>query len=179
MPPTTDSSFSPAVEPAVAIRLVLGVARLGEADLAGWWSSQGLNPAVRFALAGFRRTGQVVGAQLALLSAERRHRQLLARANAIHLFSPNLPYLGWAQAELAEMKSAGPSGLLDELASWSSVEQAVTALRSSLPAGSTDEAATSAPRFLASMAEHYLAPATAGRQLSADDIDHVEMADKE
>ncbi len=112
------------VEPAAAIRLVLGVSRLGEADLAGWWSSQGLNPAVRFALAGFRRTSSIVGAELALLSATRRHQQVLPRPNAVHLFSPLLPFARWAHAHLAELKSVGESELIDELRSWTTPEDA-------------------------------------------------------
>lgn len=120
--PTAEPSYD--VESMVAIRLVLGVARLGEADLAGWWSSQGLNTAVKFALAGFRRTSSIVGAELALLSAIRRHQQVLPRTNAIHLFSPHLPFTQWAQAHLAELKSIGTSDLVDELRAWTTVEQA-------------------------------------------------------
>lgn len=158
------------VEPALGIRLVLGVARLGEADLAGWWSSQGLNPAVRFALAGFRRTGKVLGAELALLSAERRHRQLLPRASAVHMFSPHVPYLGWAQADLAEQKSAGPSPFLDELSAWSTVEEAVAALRALLSAG------TAKPAQLAVLVGGYLAAGCEGRALAAEDVDHGSVA---
>jgi len=51
-----------AIEPPLAVRVMLGVARLGEAGLRGWWSSQGMNAEVRFALAGFRRTSTAVGA---------------------------------------------------------------------------------------------------------------------
>ena len=112
------------IESTVGIRLLLGVARLGEADLAAWWSSQGLNPATRFALAGFRRTGSIVGAELALLSAVRRHHQVLPRLNAVHLFSPRLPFARWTQAHLAELKSIGTSELIDELRTWTTVEDA-------------------------------------------------------
>lgn len=160
------------VEPALGIRLVLGVARLGEADLAGWWSSQGLNPAVRFALAGFRRTGKVLGAELALLSAERRHRQLLPRASAVHLFSPHLPYLGWAQADLAEQKSAGPSALLDELSAWSTAEEAVAALRAWLP----PPTAEGDPSRIGVLVGGYLAAAAEDRALAAEDVDHGSVA---
>ena len=165
----TSADADPVVEPALAIRLVLGVARLGEADLAAWWSSQGLNPAVRFVLAGFHRTGQVAGAELALLSAERRHRQLLPRANASHLFSPRLPYVSWARADLAEMKSAGASPLLDELSDWATVDEAVATLRSW-------SAAPGNRGHLYRLVEPYLEAATAGRQLSAEDIDLVNGA---
>jgi hypothetical protein len=118
------------VEPTAAIRLVLGIARLGEADLMGWWSSQGLNPAVRFALAGFRRTNSIVGGELALLSAVRRHQQVLPRPNAVHLFSSHLPFVGWANAHVAELKTSGNSDLLDELRTWSTADHAAANLKS-------------------------------------------------
>ena len=172
MIPATGTGSGSTLEPALGIRLVLGVARLGEADLAGWWSSQGLNPAVRFALAGFRRTGKVLGAELALLSAERRHRQLLPRASAVHLFSPHLPCLGWAQADLAEQKSAGPSSLLDELSAWSTVEEAVAALRAWVSSGTAGED----PARLAVLVGGYLAAAGEGRGLEAEDVDHGSVA---
>lgn len=119
---------TPVIAPMVAIRLVLGVARLGEADLNAWWSSQGLNPSVSFALAGFRRTGAVVGAELALLSATRRHDQLLPRRNAVHMFSPHLPFVGWAGAYLAELKSNCTRKLLEELSGWTNLKVAAAAL---------------------------------------------------
>lgn len=174
--PLRDTEDEATVEPADAVRLVLGVARLGEADLTGWWSSQGLNPGVRFALAGFRRTGRVVGAELALLSATRRHRQLLPRTNAVHLFSPHLPYLGWTQAYLAELKSTGPSALLDELSTWVTVEAAVAALREAAPpGGALHEVFLDPKRYLGFLVGQYIAAADAGRTLSADDIDHVDQ----
>ena len=113
-----------AVEPTLAVRLVLGVTRLGEADLEGWWSSQGMNPAVSFALAGFRRTSKVVGAELAVLSATRRHRQILPRDTAVHLFSPYLPFAGWTRAYLAEQKTSGESPIVEELLGWSTRDSA-------------------------------------------------------
>jgi hypothetical protein len=126
---TAESIQPPVVESTAAVRLVLGVARLGEGDLARWWSSQGLNPAVRFALAGFRRTGAVVGAELALLSAARRHHQILPRPNAVHMFSPHVPFIGWTRAYLAELKSDGRSELLEELHTWTSRKLATDTLR--------------------------------------------------
>ncbi|MGH9224895.1 MAG: BrxE family protein [Acidimicrobiales bacterium] len=175
MSSATHADAESPIDPALAVRLVLGVARLGEKDLAGWWSSQGLNPDVRPALAGFRRTGQVVGAELALLSAERRHRQLLPRANALHLFSPLRPYLGWAKAELGELKSAGSSALLAELEGWSTVEEAITGMRPWMPAGTTTRpAAHDDQSEVARLVQPYLVVASAGRQLEAEDIDHGE-----
>lgn len=117
------------IEPTLAVRLVLGVARLGEADLAGWWSSQGMNPAVHFTLAGFRRTSKVVGAELTVLSATRRHRQILPRETAVHLFSPYLPFAGWTRAYLAEQKTSGDSPVIDELRGWLTVDVARSQLR--------------------------------------------------
>jgi hypothetical protein len=124
VPESESAVCTQGIEPDLAIRLVLGVARLGEADLEGWWSSQGMNPAVRFTLAGFRRTGKVVGAELALLSATRRHRQILPRNTAVHLFSPYLPFAGWTQAYLAEQKMSGESALVGELLAWTSIDTA-------------------------------------------------------
>lgn len=154
------------VEPEHAVRLVLGIARLGEVDLAGWWSSQGLNPAVAFALAGFRRTGRVVGAELALLSAVRRHRQILPRDNAVHLFSPRLRYLRWAQAHLAELKTSGRSSLLDELSGWATVgtataiirqwRQAIAPASASRAAGVVTEKDLSDPALFAWLVDGYL-----------------------
>jgi len=122
------------IEPTLAVRLVLGVARLGEADLEGWWSSQGMNPAVRFTLAGFRRTSKVVGAELAVLSARRRHRQILPRDTAVHLFSPYLPFAGWTRAYLAEQKTSGESRVIDELLGWTTSDTARSQLRAWLEA---------------------------------------------
>ncbi|MGQ0678934.1 MAG: BrxE family protein [Actinomycetota bacterium] len=119
----------PTLHPMTAIQLVLGVARLGERDLRAWWSSQGLNPAVRFALAGFRRTAMVVGAELAHLSAVRRHHQLLPRLTAVHLFSPYLPFAGWTFAYLGELKGTGPDDLLEQLARWTAVEAGQDAIK--------------------------------------------------
>lgn len=118
-----------AIEPATALRLVLGVARLGEADLQGWWSSQGMNPAVGYALAGFRRTSKVLGAELAVLSATRRHLQILPRVTAVHLFSPYLPFAGWTRAYLSEQKALRACPIIDELQSWTTIETAQIGLR--------------------------------------------------
>lgn len=123
------SQIDQAVDPMAAIRITLGIARLGERDLRGWWSSQGLNPAVSFALAGFRRTGLVIGAELALLSAIRRHHQVLPRQSAVHLFSPYLPFTGWASSYLAELKSGSSSELITELRSLTDLGAATTKLQ--------------------------------------------------
>ena len=64
------------------VKLVLGVARLGEVDLAGWWGSHGLDRVGRYVLSrSFRRTWQVAALELDILSATRRHNEA-ARAGA-------------------------------------------------------------------------------------------------
>lgn len=99
----------------LAVSVLIGVARLGEADLANWWSSRGLDPDVRFALSGFPNTSKYLGAELAVLSAKRRHEQLLRRDTALHLFSPLLPFLGWTNAYLAERKTEPRLDFVDQL----------------------------------------------------------------
>jgi hypothetical protein len=103
------------------VRLVLGIARLGEADLAGWWSTHGLDRAGRYVLSrSFRRTWRSAALELDVLSATRRHDDALrGRRTALHLFSDELPFRRWALAWLAEQKTATePSVLFDDLASW-------------------------------------------------------------
>jgi len=61
-----------------APRLVVAVARLGEADLAGWWRSHGLDSVGEYVLPDlFPRTAIVAGAELAVLSAAKRHADAL------------------------------------------------------------------------------------------------------
>lgn len=83
-----------------------------------------MNPAVRFTLAGFRRTSKIVGAELAVLSATRRHRQILPRTTAVHLFSPQVPFAAWTRAYLAEQKATGDSPIVDELLGWTTADAA-------------------------------------------------------
>lgn len=104
-----------------AVKLVLGIARLGEADLAGWWGSHGLDRAGRYVLArSFRRTWRPAALELDVEGAARRHDDATAgRRTALHLFSDEFPFRRWATAWLAEQKTATePSGLFDELAAW-------------------------------------------------------------
>ena len=112
-------------------RLLLGVARLGDRDLRGWWRSSAMDVDVgRFVLHNtFPRTGRLAAAELLVLSATRRHRQVLDRPNALHLFSERLHFARWTQAWLAEQKTAGASTVIDELESWSDVETATSSLR--------------------------------------------------
>lgn len=113
------------------IRLVLGVARLGELDLAGWWGAHGLDRAGSYVLArAFKRTWRSAALELDVLSAARRHDDALAgRRTALHLFADELPFRRWSASWLAEQKTAAePSSLFDELAGWD-LEQAYSAIR--------------------------------------------------
>jgi hypothetical protein len=102
-------------------RLVLGVARLGEADLAGWWSTHGLDRPGRYVLSrSLPRTWRSGALELDVLSAARRHEDALdRRRTALHLFSDELPFRRWAAAWLAEQKTASrPDPLFAELIGW-------------------------------------------------------------
>jgi hypothetical protein len=104
-----------------AVRLVLAVARLGEVDLAGWWSTHGLDQPGRYVLGRtFRRTWRSAALELDVESAARRHKDAMSgRRTALHLFSDELPFRRWATSWLAEQKTAPDvSGLFDELAGW-------------------------------------------------------------
>lgn len=112
-------------------RLLLGVARLGDGDLMRWWNSAALDPVIGgFILSNtFPRTGRVAGAELLLLSAARRHRQILSRQNAVHLYSELMPFHCWTRAWLAEQKTVGTEEVLAELESWHDVDTARERLR--------------------------------------------------
>jgi len=104
-----------------AVKLVLGVARLGEVDLAGWWNTHGLDRTGQYVLTrAFRRTWRSAALELDIASAARRHADATAgRRTALHLFSDELPLRRWATSWLAEQKTAEViSPLFDELASW-------------------------------------------------------------
>ena len=105
------------------VRLVLGVARLGEADLRGWWNCHGLDSVGSYVLERtLPRTWRSAALELDVLSARRRHEDALsARKSALHLFSDELPFRRWASAWLSEQKTApGVDDLLDELGRWES-----------------------------------------------------------
>ena len=115
----------------LTVRLVLGVARLGEADMKAWWSCHGLSEVGRYVLdRTFPRTARSAGLELDLLSARRRHDDALSgRSTALHLFSDELPFRRRASAWLSEQKTASAlDPLFDELAAWD-VAAAVGALR--------------------------------------------------
>jgi hypothetical protein len=106
--------------------LVVAVARLGEADLAGWWRSHGLDEVGEYVLPElFPRTATIAGAELAVLSAAKRHRDALPdRDDVVHLFGEPLPAYGEAIAWLAELKTGGNASFLEELRGWSNVDTA-------------------------------------------------------
>lgn len=113
-----------------AAQLVLAVARLGEADLAGWWRSHGLDAVGAYVLPDlFPRTAAIAGAEIAVLSAAKRHGDALPdRDDVVHLFGEPLPAFAEALAWLAELKTGGDQSFLNELRGWSSGDAAYDAL---------------------------------------------------
>jgi hypothetical protein len=112
------------------IDLVLGVARLGESGLRGWWQSHGLDQAGQYVLGGsFPRTWRSAALELAITSAKRRQEEMLGRPTALHLFSDELPFRRLANAWLAEQKTGGDTSRIDSFANWTT-ETAVESLRS-------------------------------------------------
>lgn len=113
----------------VRIALLLGIARLGEIDLRGWWRSHGVTQAGRYILGRtFPRTWRHTALELDLISAARRHDDLLGRPTALHLFSDQFDFRRLVGAWLAEGKTDGEEPLLDRIQGWSP-EQAVEDLR--------------------------------------------------
>ncbi len=114
-----------------AIRLVLGVARLGEKDLRGWWKGHAIDRTGQYVLSSmFRRTWKPAALELDVAAASRMHRELLGRSTAIHLFSDVLPFRRWAIGWLAEQKTAPePDSLLNTIQGWTS-EDSTETLRS-------------------------------------------------
>lgn len=114
-----------------SVQLVLAVARLGEADLAGWWRSNGLSAVGDYMLDDlFPRTAAAAGAEIALWSAASRHRDLLpARTDLFHLFAATAQPFRHANEWLAECKSRrAATDLLTELRSWRTRERAELAI---------------------------------------------------
>lgn len=103
------------------VRLVLGVARLGENDLRGWWQGHAIDRTGQYVLAGmFRRTWRPAAMQLDVAAATLMHNQLLGRSTALHMFSELLPFGRWTTSWLAEQKTAAElDPLLGVLEGWS------------------------------------------------------------
>lgn len=112
------------------VHIVLGVARLGENDLRGWWKGHALDRTGRYVLAGmFRRTWRPAALELDLAAAADMHAHLLGRSTALHLFSDLLPFRRWARGWLAEQKTTPePDPLLETLEGWTP-EDSVASLR--------------------------------------------------
>lgn len=86
---------------------VLVVARLGEADHHAWWRSNGASATGAFVLEDrFPRTRRVLGLEIALVAAERRHAEEFGdQRDIVHLFSASLGAARLARAWLAERKT--------------------------------------------------------------------------
>jgi hypothetical protein len=108
------------LDTADAVRLVLGVARLGENDLRGWWQGHAMDRTGRYVLSGmFRRTWRSAALELDIAAATRMHNELLGRPTALHLFSDMLPFRRWAVGWLAEQKTSEEMDpLLSALETW-------------------------------------------------------------
>jgi hypothetical protein len=108
------------LDTADAVQLVLGVARLGENDLRGWWQGHAMDRTGRYVLSGmFRRTWRSAALELDLAAATRMHNELLGRPTALHLFSDLLPFRRWAVSWLAEQKTSEKiDPLLSRLEAW-------------------------------------------------------------
>jgi hypothetical protein len=102
------------------VRLVLGIARLGEKDLRGWWKGHAIDRTGQYVLSSmFRRTWKPAALELDVAAASRMHQELLGRSTALHLFSDLLPFRRWAIGWLAEQKTAlEPDSILDTLQLW-------------------------------------------------------------
>jgi hypothetical protein len=117
--------------PDLGTGLVLGVSRLGDVGLAGWWSSHGLDEVGEYVLADlFPRTWKMVAVELSIASAAKRHADFLPdRSNILHLFSDNLTFSTQAREFVSELKTGGDVALLDELQSWKSRDAGEARLR--------------------------------------------------
>lgn len=112
------------------VRLVLGVARLGENDLRGWWQGHALDRTGQYVLSSmFRRTWRPAALQLDVSAAARMHDELLGRSTALHLFSELLPFRRWATGWLAEQKTTDVSPDLLANLEGLTVDKAVQTLR--------------------------------------------------
>ena len=113
------------------VRLVVGVARLGENDLRGWWKGHAIDNTGEYVLSGmFRRTWKPAALELDVAAASRLHYELLGRSTALHLYSDLLPFRRWAIGWLAEQKTAPePDPVLDTLQRWT-VDNSTKTLRS-------------------------------------------------
>jgi hypothetical protein len=120
-PPDWSAKLSPdTIVETDAVRLVLGVARLGENDLRSWWQGHAMDRTGQYVLSNmFPRTWRSAALELDVAAATRMHQDLLGRATALHLFSDLLPFRRWTIGWLAEQKTAPePDPLLVVLEGW-------------------------------------------------------------
>ena len=105
------------------LNAILSVVRLGDVDHRGWWRSHGLDETGSFLLRrSFRRTWAATAMELSMLSARVRHDEALGRADAVHLFSDELPFFRLAQSWLLERKLEDDVGPFEAFASASTDE---------------------------------------------------------
>jgi len=102
------------------VRLTLAIARLGEADLFGWWRSRGLTGAGQFVLGGYLpRTWALSALEGDVLCAALRHDEALGRPTALHLFSNAFPAKSLTLAWLRKRKTEdGDNDIIAHLRSW-------------------------------------------------------------
>jgi hypothetical protein len=113
--PTTMSATGRTSHPTEdGARLVLGVARLGERSLRGWWRTYGLDPAGRYVLEElYPPTWRSAALELDISSVTVAHDELLDGPTALHLFSDRVRGLGWPPQQdgrQTEHDANGPAG---------------------------------------------------------------------
>lgn len=115
------------------------VSRLGDTDMRGWWRSHGMDATGEYVLADlFPKTWEVAGAEISVLSAAKRHHDVLPqRRNVVHLFGEPFPAFREATAWLAELKTGGSGALLGALRSLTATDakSELTALLGESPSG--------------------------------------------
>jgi len=117
------------------LRPVLLVARLGEADLRGWWGTHSFGPAGRVVLKQrLPRTWRMAAIELDIAAAANRHNKIIDRRNAIHLFSDNWPVRRWTNAWVSEQKTASPPDDVFERLEAVSEKQISSSLAEAKPA---------------------------------------------
>jgi hypothetical protein len=104
---------------------VVGLARLGEVGLSGWFRCHGLGRTGELVLGrSLPRTWQTAALDLSIRSAGQHHDDRLGRPSALHLFSDHLPFRRWATAWLAERKTTVGDPYIARMRVWT-VESAV------------------------------------------------------
>lgn len=108
------------IEDENVVRLTLAIARLGEADIFGWWRSRGLTEAGQYVLGeALPRTWVLSALEGGVLCAALRHDEALGRPTALHLFSDVFPAKSLALAWLRKRKTErGDSDIIAHLRSW-------------------------------------------------------------